>query len=1513
MNIYKGYVYKYKVLYIIATRGVNMAVRHHAEARTERVEKKGRSYIRPIIKERAVDTKDPDIKKFFDNAEKYVNTRYSAYKVDFGGDFTLKDYLLRIAKINSHPRLNIIRLILGESASRADILKANLFLEQLGKKSGINVSELGREINRTTIAQGRILPEDVKEEKTWFGKLSDTAKDFGAGFNDDARRVHAWVKEKHAKARKETEERIKLKNIKELIDGEEYIGTLLNFCVKIGAITASEYKDIMKKYASEHTGILENDRRVLDKYQAHLSKLFNDRISNVIEKYKFAASKMLKILRSFEDEQKIKPSYSVAFAKEMKEIINSLKKGNFDDTEEITEKINRTYKFVDIYSKTDQEIREFHKYIKREDPRIEHLVSKGVLEIDSIMNPAINISDLETRTAHLAEINRQLNIAITKQKETSAQPAQKKSERDDIIIKYDENAFIKPDLVAPVTKEIDLHAERITTAKIDEKTKIIKAEKKAIDLFKVGNFRKALLEYNILLSKNHNNIEYLRQAGLCHYWLKEYNDSLKYLLRAVVIGPKDPKTYVALGDVYFAIKNYNNALIYAKEAVRLAPDVTRYREKVNIFEEQIKAKKIDPEDVIKDAKKIEESKKIVDFETFYNKNKERFIELLDKNLRAAGFSLDDADKHKLELENRLNSLDPEARLKEFSTLLSSEENVAKKFKQFDDAKIIYMFDELARSNIVRVSIAAGIVRDVKRRLYDSVGDAEIKQLSYLLNTILKSYKEIENAVSDAERLSDITETDIKESLNLNLVKEKTEKSNSLAEIETIIKDYGDMFNAYLDNIVLQNQTFFEKSILPLYMRESELIFDTEDAQKMWEEEIKTKIKNREVGIKTLKEFEKYLMSESKEKSNKILFELGIMDGTISYLFYDKGLHVEEIDKLRKTLERILKKNDMYGFKSQLEAIKENLDRREKKALEYFESVDITKIKDLDELFKDISLNTEIKISKEFAAKDVSSALPVQIHVLSKAFKSYETKETELNMIHLDGAITRDNALALRDAPELQDFFKDARVINDLMYHNDSLVIFKFIDLMSIDQLYPLLLIQKHNLPFSMYLVDEIFNRLYLELFAGGTKSNYDQILLRLKSTGDLVEETSKIENEADVDPAGIKNYIVNKSKRFKEYSSDILSFAPNLESKIRAYMTNEISADEIRKIITDIKRHTNKEILSQILEVYMLNFNVVEADIEKLNRLGGILSFVSPETRFDLVRKIYGKNPELAEIITGQKYRDNFLISDAEQRRQLSRVLTTLKTGTQLNVVRISKKGKKILSLLKSGAFAFTSDLINNLHTNPDFAETTHLILLCLDAKEKIPDVYKELVDVEGTLIIKKNKDPSNTNNHEYKAFKRTIDNLLFYALKYGRFDEIKEITSNYKIDFNDVLSQGESFGFTTNELIRLVNNLKLNGIKADINLKMIVDADFNRAIDVSMGLTESKELLKANLTERKRISIEHMTNLNKLTKRDIGFVDGKNFLEFVARNHINEDVRAHARKILDNYDYINTINKIKR
>ncbi|MCQ2958454.1 MAG: tetratricopeptide repeat protein, partial [Candidatus Gastranaerophilales bacterium] len=94
----------------------------------------------------------------------------------------------------------------------------------------------------------------------------------------------------------------------------------------------------------------------------------------------------------------------------------------------------------------------------------------------------------------------------------------------------------------------------------------------AIEYLSKKDFSSALVELNKILENDKNNLEALKNAGLCYFNLKDYENSAKMFQRAREIDNDDATALYYLASLAILMNNSEDAINYSKKVIALRPE-----------------------------------------------------------------------------------------------------------------------------------------------------------------------------------------------------------------------------------------------------------------------------------------------------------------------------------------------------------------------------------------------------------------------------------------------------------------------------------------------------------------------------------------------------------------------------------------------------------------------------------------------------------------------------------------------------------------------------------------------------------------------------------------------------------------------------------------------------------------------------------------------------------------------------------------------------------------------------
>ena len=100
---------------------------------------------------------------------------------------------------------------------------------------------------------------------------------------------------------------------------------------------------------------------------------------------------------------------------------------------------------------------------------------------------------------------------------------------------------------------------------------------RAVSLYKQGQFREAIAEFRKVLEEAPDHPDSWKFIGLAYYQIKDYKSSIQPLEKALElkrgVNRNDPDLYRALGQSHMMLKNYEKALPYFQDLVRIQMNV----------------------------------------------------------------------------------------------------------------------------------------------------------------------------------------------------------------------------------------------------------------------------------------------------------------------------------------------------------------------------------------------------------------------------------------------------------------------------------------------------------------------------------------------------------------------------------------------------------------------------------------------------------------------------------------------------------------------------------------------------------------------------------------------------------------------------------------------------------------------------------------------------------------------------------------------------------------------------
>ena len=101
---------------------------------------------------------------------------------------------------------------------------------------------------------------------------------------------------------------------------------------------------------------------------------------------------------------------------------------------------------------------------------------------------------------------------------------------------------------------------------------------KAVSLYKQGQFREAIAEFQRVLAEFPDHSDSWKFTGLAYYQLKDYKSAVEPLEKSLALKRKesrnDPDLYRALGQAHIALNQYDKALPFLETLVRVQMNVS---------------------------------------------------------------------------------------------------------------------------------------------------------------------------------------------------------------------------------------------------------------------------------------------------------------------------------------------------------------------------------------------------------------------------------------------------------------------------------------------------------------------------------------------------------------------------------------------------------------------------------------------------------------------------------------------------------------------------------------------------------------------------------------------------------------------------------------------------------------------------------------------------------------------------------------------------------------------------
>lgn len=94
----------------------------------------------------------------------------------------------------------------------------------------------------------------------------------------------------------------------------------------------------------------------------------------------------------------------------------------------------------------------------------------------------------------------------------------------------------------------------------------------ANELFKQGDFPKALQQYNETIKRNPNEAKYYCNRGVCFMKLMEYGRAVSDFEKCLQLDPNYSKAYSKKGDSHMMMKEYHKALETYESGMKIDPN-----------------------------------------------------------------------------------------------------------------------------------------------------------------------------------------------------------------------------------------------------------------------------------------------------------------------------------------------------------------------------------------------------------------------------------------------------------------------------------------------------------------------------------------------------------------------------------------------------------------------------------------------------------------------------------------------------------------------------------------------------------------------------------------------------------------------------------------------------------------------------------------------------------------------------------------------------------------------------
>ena len=111
---------------------------------------------------------------------------------------------------------------------------------------------------------------------------------------------------------------------------------------------------------------------------------------------------------------------------------------------------------------------------------------------------------------------------------------------------------------------------------------------KAILLHKKGSLKEAEEIYKDIYKKNTSSFEATHLLGALKIQLKDYNESINWISKALIINPESSPSYNNLGAAYLGLRKYDDALINFKKAIKIKPNYAEAYNSIGIIYTNLK-------------------------------------------------------------------------------------------------------------------------------------------------------------------------------------------------------------------------------------------------------------------------------------------------------------------------------------------------------------------------------------------------------------------------------------------------------------------------------------------------------------------------------------------------------------------------------------------------------------------------------------------------------------------------------------------------------------------------------------------------------------------------------------------------------------------------------------------------------------------------------------------------------------------------------------------------------------